>query len=940
MDAVAGAAGRLVRCGVVFEPGDPARCGRVVFYRADEGVAVPSGVGEPGEVVVALPESGGVVVRSVPAVRLGVADALGVLCRAREGAGSGAHPSAVFWGAVVVEALALVGRGRVLPGVSAGGFDAWRVGPVDGRAGEALGALVAAMPASARAVPLPGGGVRLADGRGLVREFVDAVADGVVRTAAAPAAVGFAAFAAVEPVGVEGLREWAAEAAAGVDAGVRVSLRVECVEGAGGEGPPPLRAVVQVHDLADASRVADAAALWAGSAPGFGAGAPMEAAVAVRRAARVWPVLEGLLGRAVPDAVALGDEEVAELLGSAGERLAAAGVAVHWPRELVADLAARVVVGGDEVRARGGGGVLGGGPVALDWRLALGGELLSEAEMAALAAEHRPVVRLRGRWVLLAPGLGERLRDRGLEPVAPVRALGAVLSGAAVVDGRAVEVVARGWAARLAERVAAGEGGSEPVGEPPGLAGRLRDYQLRGLRWLVRMTGLGLGGCLADDMGLGKTVTVIALHLHRAADRELRGAGPTLVVCPASVLGNWEREVRRFAPGVAVRRFHGAGRSLEGADGGFVLTTYATMRADAGVLAGRRWGLVVADEAQLVKNPWSGTAAALRRVPSAARVALTGTPVENELADLWAVLDWTTPGLLGSLGEFRERWRAVEEDRDAQAAARLARLVGPFVLRRRKSDPGIAPELPAKTVTDRPVGLTREQAGLYEAVVAEALERIAAAEGMARRGLVMGLLTACKQICNHPAQFLKEADPVLAGRSGKLERLEGLVDTVVAEGGAVLVFTQYVAMGRLLVRRLAERGAGVLLLHGGTPVAEREAMVARFQAGEVPVFVLSLRAAGTGLNLTRADHVVHYDRWWNPAVEEQATDRAYRIGQTRPVQVHRLVAEGTVEERIAALLESKRELAEAVLAAGDEGAALTELSDGELAELVALREVR
>jgi SNF2 family DNA or RNA helicase len=491
-----------------------------------------------------------------------------------------------------------------------------------------------------------------------------------------------------------------------------------------------------------------------------------------------------------------------------------------------------------------------------------------------------------------------------------------------------------GWLAALREQLADPEA-QQPVEQPAALAATLRDYQRRGLNWLAGMTSLGLGCCLADDMGLGKTITLIALHLHRQTDAQ--SAGPTLVVCPTSLMGNWQREIERFAPGTPVRRFHGARRGLDGlADGEFVLTTYGTMRLDAPRLAEVTWGMLVADEAQHVKNPHSSTARALRSLGARARVALTGTPVENNLSELWAILDWTTPGLLGRLGTFRRRYaEAVEGGQDPAAADRLARLVRPFLLRRRKSDPGIAPELPPKTETDHAVSLTQEQAGLYEAVVREALAEIAGADSMARRGLIVKLLTGLKQVCNHPAQYLKEERPVIAGRSGKLELLDELLDTILAEEAGVLVFTQYVQMARLLERHLAARGTPSLFLHGGTPVAEREAMVRRFQDGEVPVFLLSLKAAGTGLNLTRAEHVVHYDRWWNPAVEAQATDRAYRIGQTRPVQVHRIVAEGTIEDRIAELLARKRELADAVLGSGE--AALTELTDAELADLVALR---
>ncbi|MGH3325663.1 MAG: DEAD/DEAH box helicase, partial [Streptomyces sp.] len=754
-------------------------------------------------------------------------------------------------------------------------------------------------------------------------------------------------FAASAPQRLPGAREWAAEVAAGIDAGVRISLRLDLAaydlfesdggaEGGDTEAWSRSAAVVQVHSLADPTLVADAAQLW-GGADHFGSRARIDTLLALRRAARVWPPLGRLLERSVPDVLPLTEEEVTELLGRAATRLAAAGIAVHWPRELARELTATAVVRPAPGSAADGFGFFESEELLqFRWQLALGDEQLTEAEMDALAEAHRPVVRLRGQWVLVDPALVRKARKRHLGLLDPVDALSAALSGTAEVDGEAVEAVPVGALATLRTRLTAD---LKPLAQPDGLHATLRDYQLRGLAWLELMTSLGLGGCLADDMGLGKTITLIALHLHRAHP------APTLVVCPASLLGNWQREIERFAPGVPVRRFHGADRSLDGlADlsgvGGFVLTTYGTMRSSAAELAERRWGLVVADEAQHVKNPHSATAKALRTLPAPARVALTGTPVENNLSELWALLDWTTPGLLGPLKAFRSRHaRAVEGGEDQQATERLARLVRPFLLRRKKSDPGIAPELPPKTESDHPVGLAREQAGLYAAVVRETLAEIEAAEGIARRGLVMKLLTALKQICNHPAQYLKEAATAAPGpaaaRSGKLELLDELLDTILAEDGAVLVFTQYVTMARIIERHLADRGVPTQLLHGGTPVARREEMVRRFQDGEAPVFLLSLKAAGTGLNLTRAAHVIHYDRWWNPAVEAQATDRAYRIGQTQPVQVHRLITEGTVEERIALLLDSKRELADAVLGGGE--AALSELSDAELADLVSLR---
>ncbi|WP_206791422.1 DEAD/DEAH box helicase [Amycolatopsis sp. MtRt-6] len=420
------------------------------------------------------------------------------------------------------------------------------------------------------------------------------------------------------------------------------------------------------------------------------------------------------------------------------------------------------------------------------------------------------------------------------------------------------------------------------------------------------------------------------------AESPRAGGGPTLVLCPTSLLGNWEREFARFAPEIPVRRFHGGGRHLDDlAPDEVVLATYGVLRRDRETLSEVDWGLVAADEAQHVKNPLSATAKELRKIPAQAKVALTGTPVENRLTELWSIVDWTTPGLLGPLDRFRRTVaRPIERDRDKAVTERLAATVRPFLLRRRKSDPDIAPELPAKTETDRFVPLTAEQTTLYEAVVRENLAEIREKQGVERRGQVLRLLTELKQICNHPAQFLKEPHGALTGRSGKLAAFEELLDVILDEGESVLVFSQYVQLCRLLERRLTDRGLPTELLSGDSSPAKRQDMVDRFQAGEIPVFLLSLKAGGVGLNLTRATHVIHYDRWWNPAVEDQATDRAYRIGQDRPVQVHRLIAEGTLEERIAQVLEKKRGLAESIVGAGEDW--ITELSDDELADLVRL----
>jgi superfamily II DNA or RNA helicase len=866
------------------------------------GAELPTGMGELGALDIVEAHGHEVRVRTVPALRLPVADAVPLLSRARRD--RRAHPATAFWGAATVVALQLVARGRLLPTVSPGDYDAWRIGPLDPADQGRIGELVAAMPADARAVPVPGRlPLELLDGRRLVEGFLNAVADGLPRGGSE------AAFLAAAPQRVPDLRTWAD--------GVSVSLRIEF--------DSRFRVVVQLHSLADPGLVSDAAEVWTGAGR---ARAQSQALVALRRAARIWPALNSLLHKEIPDELVLLDDEVRQLLGGAADRLTAKGVPVHWPKDLARELVARVAIGGDSP-PRDMPGFLGGDrALRFDWQVAVGDDPLTPDELEQLAQAHRPIVRLREQWQLVDADLARRVQQRELEPLNPLAALGLALTGTAEIDGEQIEVVPNGWLAALRDRIADAEGGAERLDQPPALAATLRDYQLRGLRWLARMTALGLGCCLADDMGLGKTITVIALHLHRAA-------GPTLVVCPASLLGNWEREINRFAPGVPVRRFHGSSRDLSDASG-FVLTTYGTMRVAAAELAAVPWDVVVADEAQHVKNARSATAKALRTIRSGVRVALTGTPVENTLSELWSILDWTTPGLLGSLPGFRRRWaKPIEADKDEDTARRLARLLRPFLLRRSKSDPGIAPELPAKTETDQLVPLTREQAGLYEAAVREAMAEIAQSDGMARRGKIIKLLTSLKQICNHPAQYLKQPDARLTARSGKLTLLDELLDTILAEDHAVLVFTQYVAMADLLARHLSSRGLSSQLLHGGTPVARRDQMVQRFQSGEVPVFLISLKAGGTGLNLTRADHVVHYDRWWNPAVEDQATDRAYRIGQTRPVQVHRLMTEGTIEDRIAAMLASKRALADAVLTGGE--AALTELSDSELANLVELR---
>ncbi|MFD0269784.1 DEAD/DEAH box helicase [Streptomyces sp. NPDC127106] len=920
----------------VFLPSEPARLGRLLLWQpagaaAARGTA-PAGIEtEAAELV--LPHGRSVRRRKAEGFALPVALAVAALSGAQP-----PHPSAAAWQAAARFALRLLADGRLHPALTPAGYDTWQAGPFTAAQRRTLDALAAAFPPHGHCLPEPGPApLRIAEPAALVRRFCDAVADALVRTPAAPLAMGALPYAWRETRAVPTLHEWAEETAAAFTADVRVSLRVDAPEGRRRQ----FRAVLQLHTAADPALVMEAAQLW--SAPAeterlLGPRAETETLLALRRGAHVWPPLVRLLKEAAPDQLRLSDDEAFDLLGDATDTLRAAGVDVHWPRELVNALTATAQIGQRTAPGSSAGGMLDANTL-LDfrWQLSLGGDPLTEAEMDALAETRRPLVRLRDQWVVADPKLVARARRRRMEPLTPMEALGAALTGEAERDGETFRCTAVGALGDLVARIRDPESRT-PAPQPTALNATLRDYQKRGLAWLAEMCELGLGGCLADDMGLGKTITLLALHLHRQTDPAT--AGPALVVCPASLLGNWQREAARFAPSTPVRRYHGGDRHLKDlADDEIVLVTYGVLRRDRETLAENAWSLIAADEAQHVKNPYAVTARELRALPARARVALTGTPVENNLSELWALLDWTTPGLLGPLAAFRDRHaRAIESGEDPQAAERLSRLVRPFLLRRRKSDPGIAPELPAKTETDRVVPLTAEQASLYEAVVRETMAEIAGAEGIARRGLVLKLLTALKQICNHPAQYLKEhslrQSTLLHGRSGKLALLDELVDTITAEGESVLVFTQYKQMANLLEKHLAQRGVPTLFLHGGTPVTAREEMVDRFQRGEVPVFLLSLKAAGTGLNLTRATHVVHYDRWWNPAVEDQATDRAYRIGQDKPVQVHKLLAEGTVEDKVAKLLEAKRALADAVVSSGE--AALTELSDADLAELVAL----
>jgi SNF2 family DNA or RNA helicase len=485
-----------------------------------------------------------------------------------------------------------------------------------------------------------------------------------------------------------------------------------------------------------------------------------------------------------------------------------------------------------------------------------------------------------------------------------------------------------------------GRAAFEELPPPEAFSGTMRPYQLRGYSWLAFLKRFGLGACLADDMGLGKTIQALALVQRDWTAGERR---PVLLVCPTSVVGNWQKEAARFTPELPVLVHHGIARNrgaafrLEAGRHALVVSSYALLHRDQAVLEEIDWAGVILDEAQNIKNAETKQARAARSLTTGYRIALTGTPVENNVGDLWSLMEFLNSGFLGSHSGFRKRFFVpIQVYSDRNVSERLRRITGPFILRRLKTDKSIISDLPEKLEMKVFCNLTKEQASLYEAVVKDTQEAIESAEGIERKGLVLATLMKLKQVCNHPAQFLKDNSAV-DGRSGKLARLGEMMEEVLGAGDRALIFTQFTGMGDILQRHLQETfGVEVMYLHGGSTKKQRDAMVERFARQDGPrVFLLSLKAGGTGLNLTGANHVFHFDRWWNPAVENQATDRAFRIGQTRNVQVHKFVCVGTLEEKIDEMIERKKDVAGLVVGTGE--AWLSKMSNAELRALFALR---
>jgi hypothetical protein len=874
-----------------------------------EGIGGPA-VGWNQHRGVPLPTGGRAAALSIP-----VADALGWLVAVGGGLGGDGVGSSVTWlGRVAVAAVRLVARGAVVPVVRTNRRS-------DGRS---LDLGVRWIPADldrhdvdelATAMPGPVVALNRADAKGVTIEVLRAVVHAIVSDAAgrlelsAPPpvvrTVGDVAEAVVTRLDGS---PFVAPIAAGAEVSKRVDRWAKPVTGSGRS-----RLVVQLDppDSGDA---------WFLSV--FGPGAeggllPIELALTdskstkpladdMARLERILPVLFRAGGQRRGQ-VYLSQDEAWEFMTVTGATLEAAGFEVRVPAlsrrrpspslRLFTEPAGDTVVGAHQLSD-------------VRWSAVFDDVELTADEVARLAVEARPLVRSRGRWVELdradlkeaAAALAERATSTRLTGAEILRQAvgleGSPLSGGLTVEGT-------GWATDLLHR--AKDVPTEPVTRPEGFIGQLRSYQAEALAWLGFLDAVGLGGCLALDMGLGKTPTVLA-HIRRTS-RD----GTALVIAPPAVVGNWAAESARFTPDLRVVVHHGATRAsadeleAEAAGADVVITTYGTAVRDIEALAQHDWDRVVLDEAQAIKNPANETAQQLRRIPARTRLALTGTPIENGLGDLWAILDFVNPGLVGARPAF-----VAQLSGEGEAALRA--LNGLLVFRRTKSEPVVAAELPDRIDELDHCSMSSEQIGLYQAVLDRLVTGAADDTGEPRQGAILAAITALKQICNHPAAYQDDGRP-LAGRSGKLTRLEEIVDSVFAADERILVFTHFAEWGKRLADHLTEvTGVPIACYHGGLARGARDRLIADFQNGKGPgALVLSLKAGGTGLNLTAASHVVLYDRWWNPAVEDQARDRAWRIGQTRTVVSHRLVCPGTVDERVEEVVAGKRHIADLVL---------------------------
>ena len=680
-----------------------------------------------------------------------------------------------------------------------------------------------------------------------------------------------------------------------------------------------------------------------------GFNAPEYLLAALGQAAGISPRMEDSLRTSLPGGYTLDATGAHEFLTEQAWLLEQAGFGILLPawwtgKGTKLRLTARATV--KSPKMQGGSGLSLDQIIRFNWEVALGDETLSLQELQTLARLKAPLVKVRGQWVQLNAAEIQAALDvwkRKAADEMTVRKLVRMALGAGTAPGEIpfAGVTATGWVADLLAQLD-GRVAFEELPQPTTFQGMLRPYQVRGYSWLAFLRQWGLGACLADDMGLGKTPQTLAL-IQR--DWQTNGKRPVLLICPTSVVGNWQKEAARFTPDLPVMVHHGLTRTKgaafkrEAVKQAVVLSSYALLQRDFEFLNVVPWGGVILDEAQNIKNPETKQARAARSLTADYHIALTGTPVENNVGDLWSLMEFLNPGFLGTQAEFKRTFFVpIQANRDPEATERLKRLTGPFLLRRLKTDKAIITDLPEKLEMKVYCTLTKEQASLYAAVVKETNEDLETAEGIQRKGLILATLSKLKQVCNHPAQFLGD-NSVITGRSGKLARLTEMLEEALSTGDRALIFSQFAEMGEILKRHLQEMfGHEVLFLHGAVPKKQRDRMVERFQSDDdgPRIFVLSLKAGGTGLNLTVANHVFHFDRWWNPAVENQATDRAFRIGQTKNVQVHKFLCVGTLEEKIDEMIVRKQEVAAKVVGTGEGW--LTELSTAELKELFALRQ--
>ncbi len=672
------------------------------------------------------------------------------------------------------------------------------------------------------------------------------------------------------------------------------------------------------------------------------------------KATRLFPAIEESLKTARPKGLKLNTEQAYAFLRQSAPLLEQSGFGVlvpPWWQKPTARLGVKM-----KIKSKAGGaansGLLGlTSIVNYDWTVSIGDTELTAKEFENLVNLKMPLIKVRGQWVELRPeeveaaiAFFEKKRRKGDMELGEALRLG-LGQGTSELGLPIVDIEGEGWIKGLLDQLSDGAK-ITPMETPSTFQGILRPYQLKGVSWLAFLKQFGFGACLADSMGLGKTIQLITLLLldrEHSARQNGSSPNPTLLVCPMSIVGNWQRELSRFAPSLKVMIHHGherlSGEAFveEAKQHDVVITTYSLALRDKEHLSTVEWEYVVVDEAQNIKNETAKQTQAIKSLHARHRIALTGTPVENRLSELWSIMEFLNPGYLGSGTDFRKKFSIpIERYHDADRAEVLKRVIQPFVLRRLKTDKSIIADLPEKMEMKVFCNLTQEQASLYEAVVKEMMEKIEESDGIQRKGLVLSTLLKLKQICNHPAHFVADGSS-LPGRSGKLERLEEMLEEALAAGDKALIFTQFAEMGTMLRHHLQERlGCEVLFLHGGTSKKQRDAMVQRFQEDKrgAPIFILSLKAGGVGLNLTAANHVFHFDRWWNPAVEDQATDRAFRIGQQRDVQVHKFVCVGTLEESIDQMIEQKKVLAESIVGAGENW--LTEMSTAQLKELFTL----